>query len=72
MTGSGQGGPGLAPPQDQQPQGQPGMPGHMQGQPPPGINGPPGPPHNPFGYGQQQGQGPPPPGGINGVFHVSL
>ncbi|KAK5167356.1 general transcription repressor [Saxophila tyrrhenica] len=57
MTGAGgQGGPGLAPPpQDQQ--GAPGMPGHMQGQAPPGLNVPPGPPHNPFGYNQPQGPG---------------
>ena len=59
IMAGGQGGPGLAPPpQDQQ--GQPGMPGHMQG--PPGLNPPPGPPqHSAFGYGQPQG-----PGGING------
>lgn len=52
-------GPGLAPPPQEQ-QGQPGMPGHMQGQIPPGLNPPPGPPHNPFAYGQA---GPP---GLNG------
>ncbi|OQO04650.1 hypothetical protein B0A48_09572 [Cryoendolithus antarcticus] len=53
MAGSAaQGGPGLAPPpQDQQ--GQPGMPGHMQPQGAPGFNPPPGPPHNPFAYGGQ-------------------
>lgn len=50
----GAGGPGLAPPPQEQ-QGQPGMPGHMQGQIPPGLNAPPGPPHNPFAYGQAQG-----------------
>lgn len=47
------------------------MPGHMPGQAPPGLNGPSGPPHNPFGYGQQQNQGPPPPGGINGTALTS-
>lgn len=57
----GQSAPGLAPP-PQDAQGQPGMPGHMQGQAPPGLNAPPGPPHNPFAYGQAQ-QGPP---GLNG------
>ncbi|EMC97358.1 hypothetical protein BAUCODRAFT_33079 [Baudoinia panamericana UAMH 10762] len=56
MAGGGQGGPGLAPPPQEQ-QGQPGMPGHMQGQGPPGLNAPPGPPHNPFAYGQPQAQG---------------
>ena len=61
MAGGGQGGPGLAPPpQDQS--GQPGMPGHMQGHAPPGMSAPPGPPHNPFAYGQPQGPG------INGRF----
>lgn len=56
MAGSAaQGGPGLAPPPQEQ-QGQPGMPGHMQGQAP-GFNPPPGPPHNPFAYGQPQGPG---------------
>ncbi|KAK0885835.1 general transcription repressor [Friedmanniomyces endolithicus] len=68
MAGGGQGGPGLAPPpQDQQ--GQPGMPGHMQSQGPPGLNAPPGPPNNPFAYGQPQvpalnGYGPQPPQSI--------
>ncbi|KXS99377.1 hypothetical protein AC578_8996 [Pseudocercospora eumusae] len=62
MAGGGQSGPGLAPP-PQEAQGQPGMPGHMQGQAPPGLTQPPpGPPHNPFAYGQPQ-QGPP---GLNG------
>ncbi|CAK3940225.1 Transcriptional repressor rco-1 [Lecanosticta acicola] len=61
IMAGGQGGPGLAPPPQEQ-QGQPGMPGHMQGQGPPGgLNPPPGPPHNPFAYGQPQG-----PGGMNG------
>ncbi|KAK3713902.1 general transcription repressor [Vermiconidia calcicola] len=60
MAGGGQGGPGLAPPPQEQ-QGAPGMPGHMQGQAPPGLNAPPGPPHNPFAYGAPQG-----PGGLNG------
>ncbi|KAK0968325.1 general transcription repressor [Friedmanniomyces endolithicus] len=68
MAGGGQGGPGLAPPpQDQQ--GQPGLPGHMQSQGPPGLNAPPGPPNNPFAYGQPQvpalnGYGPQPPQSI--------
>ncbi|KAF2484571.1 transcriptional repressor TUP1 [Neohortaea acidophila] len=54
MAGGGQGGPGLAPPQEQQ--GQPGMPGHMQaGQPPPGLNQHAPAPQNPFGYGQPPG-----------------
>ncbi|EME42870.1 hypothetical protein DOTSEDRAFT_72346 [Dothistroma septosporum NZE10] len=53
IMAGGQGGPGLAPPPQEQ-QGQPGMPGHMQGQGPPGLNPPPGPPHNPFAYGQPQ------------------
>lgn len=61
MANAGQGGPGLAPPPQEQP-GQPGLPGHMQGQAPPGLNAPPGPPHNPFAYGQPQAG----PGGING------
>ncbi|KAK4548509.1 hypothetical protein LTR36_009419 [Oleoguttula mirabilis] len=57
MAGAGgQGGPGLAPPPQEQP-GQPGMPGHMQAQGPPGLNQPPGPPHNPFAYPQPQGPG---------------
>ncbi|KAK3676456.1 general transcription repressor [Recurvomyces mirabilis] len=56
MAGGGQGGPGLAPPPQEQ-QGQPGMPGHMQGQGPPGLNQPPPGPHNPFNYGQPQGPG---------------
>ncbi|KXL45914.1 hypothetical protein M433DRAFT_145235 [Acidomyces richmondensis BFW] len=56
MAGGGQGGPGLAPPPQDQP-GQPGLPGHMQGQGPPGVTAPPGPPHNPFAYGQQPGPG---------------
>ncbi|KAI7154458.1 WD40 repeat-like protein [Hortaea werneckii] len=61
MAGGQQGGPGLAPPpQDQH--GQPGMPGHMQ-QAPPGLSGPPGGPHNPFAYGAPQPAGP---GGMNG------
>ena len=66
MAGSAaQGGPGLAPPPQEQ-QGQPGMPGHMQAQGPPGLNAPPAPPHNPFAYGQPQapglnGYGPQPP-----------
>nr|POE65070.1 transcriptional repressor rco-1 [Quercus suber] len=56
MAGGGQNGPGLAPPpQDQS--GQPGMPGHLHPQGPPGLNAPPGPPQNPFGYGQPP-QGP--------------
>lgn len=56
-----QGGPGLAPPQEQQ-QAQPGMPAHMQG--PPALTQPPGPPqHAPFGgYGQ-------PAPGVNGKFN---
>ncbi|KAI7026158.1 WD40 repeat-like protein, partial [Hortaea werneckii] len=61
MAGGQQGGPGLAPPpQDQH--GQPGLPGHMQ-QAPPGLSGPPGGPHNPFAYGAPQPAGP---GGMNG------
>lgn len=60
MAGGGAGGPGLAPPPQEQ-AGQPGMPGHMQAQGPPGLNQPPGPPHNPFPYPQAQ-QGP----GVNG------
>lgn len=54
-----QGGPGLAPPPQEQPQG-PGMPGHM----PQGPQGPQGPPqHAPFGgYGQ-------PPASINGKMN---
>lgn len=54
IMAGGAGGPGLAPPPQEQ-QGQPGMPGHMQGQMPPSLNAPPGPPHNPFAYGQLQG-----------------
>jgi glucose repression regulatory protein TUP1 len=54
------GGPGLAPPPQEQ-QGQPGMPGHMQAPGAPGFNAPPAPPHNPFAYGGQP-QGP----GVNG------
>ncbi|KAF2720517.1 WD40 repeat-like protein [Polychaeton citri CBS 116435] len=55
------GGPGLAPPPQEQ-QGQPGMPGHLQAQgPQPGLSAPPGPPTHPFAYGQ-----PPAPGGVNG------
>ncbi|WPG98143.1 Hypothetical protein R9X50_00092900 [Acrodontium crateriforme] len=58
MTGGAQAGQGL-PPQEQQ--GQPGMPGHMQGAAPPGVNNqPPGPPHNPFQY-------PPPPAPAQGA-----
>lgn len=57
----GQSGPGLAPLPPDAP-GQPGMPGHMQGQGPPGLSHPPGPPPNPFAYGQPP-QGPP---GLNG------
>lgn len=61
MAGSAaQGGPGLAPPPQEQ-QGQPGMPGHMQAPGAPGFNAPPAPPHNPFAYGGQP-QGP----GVNG------
>ncbi|KAK8213225.1 general transcription repressor [Zalaria obscura] len=63
--GAAQGGPGLAPPPQEQPQ-QPGMPAHMP-QGPPGLNPAPGPPqHAPFGgYGQPapgvNGYGPQPP-----------
>lgn len=62
MAGSAAGGgPGLAPPPQEQ-QGQPGMPGHMQAPGgAPGFNAPPAPPHNPFAYGGQP-QGP----GVNG------
>lgn len=62
MAGSAAGGgPGLAPPPQEQP-GQPGMPGHMQAPGgAPGFNAPPAPPHNPFAYGGQP-QGP----GVNG------
>lgn len=57
MAGAGgQGGPGLAPPPQEQP-GQPAMPGQLQPQGPPGLNQPPGPPHNPFAYPQPQGPG---------------
>lgn len=62
MAGSAaQGGPGLAPPPQEQ-QGQPGMPGHMQAPGAQGFNAPPAPPHNPFAYGGGQPQGP----GVNG------
>ncbi|KAF2151133.1 WD40 repeat-like protein [Myriangium duriaei CBS 260.36] len=55
-----QGGPGLAPPPQDQPQGQ-GLPAHLQ-QGPPGLNPAPGPPqHAPFG-----GYGQPPAPGVNG------
>lgn len=57
-----QGGPGLAPPPQEQPQAQ-NLPGHMA-QGPPGLNPAPGPPQHPFGvYGQ-------PVPGVNGM--VSL
>lgn len=61
MAGAaGQGGPGLAPPpQDQPPQGQ-GLPGHLQ-QGPPGLNPAPGPPQHFGGYGQ-------PAPGVNGTI----
>lgn len=62
IMAGGQSAPGLAPPPTEG-QGQPGMPGHMQGQGPPGLNQPPLQPHNPFAYGGPQQPGPP---GLNG------
>lgn len=61
IMAGGQHGQGLAPPPQEQ-QGQPGLPGNMQAQGPPGLNQPPGPPPNPFAYPQAPGPG------INGIF----